>query len=450
MLTLPQDIMVIFTPFMQIFSRRIWDWAQVLVVGAILAPGKRTVSSLLQVMGLKDEKQYQNYYRVLNRASWSALAVSKILLGLLVMAFVRGEEPIIIGADTTMERRWGAKIKARSIFRDAKRSSHYYPNFSPGLRWLSLMLLVSLPWCNRIWALPFLTTLAPSRKTNEANGKRHKTAVDWLGQLIAVVRRWLPERRIILVTDGGLTGIKLGWRCAQRDVTLVTRLTWRAVLHAPVGSRLKNKRGPRPTKGARLPKLKEILASPETVWRRCRLAWYGEGQQAVDLATGTALWYTPQKVPLPIRWVIVRDPRGRQQPAVFMATDQSLSPEQIVEWYIMRWSVEVTFQEARTHLGFETQRQWSDLAIERTTPALLGLFSLITLLAYCLTDNKPFPVRSTAWYRKKEPTFADAIALVRRYLWTKLKFVNCHAETKVVVFPQSLLHGLIDTVCYST
>jgi hypothetical protein len=401
---------------MQVFSQRVWDWAQILVVGAILAPGKRTVTSVLHVMGLKDEKQYQNYHRVLNRARWSSLAVSKILLELLVTAFTSQGEPVVLGADETMERRWGPKIKARSIFRDAKRSSHYYPNFSPGLRWLSMMLLVPLPWIMRVWALPFLTVLAPSRKTNEANGKRHKTSGDWLGQMVAAVRRWLPGRRIILVTDGGLTGVKLGLRCIQHDITLVTRLTWRAVLYTPAGPRPKGKRGPNATKGQRLPSLKEVLVSPETVWKRCQVSWYGEGQQEVEMASGTALWYTPRRAPLPIRWVIVRDPLGQQKPATFMATDQTLNGVQIVEWYIMRWSLEVTFQESRVHLGLETQRQWSDLAIARTTPALLGLFSLVTLLAHRLAEKKTFPARSTAWYLKSEPTFADAIALVRKYL----------------------------------
>jgi hypothetical protein len=450
MLTLPQEIMTIFTPFMQVFSRRVWDWAQILIIGAILAPGKRTVTSVLHVLGLKDDKQFQRYHRVLSRARWSSLAVSKILLGMLVTSFVGQKEPVILGADETMERRWGPKIKARSIFRDAKRSSHYYPNFSPGLRWLSMMMLVPLPWMVRVWALPFLTVLAPSRKTNEANGKRHKTSVDWLGQMVAVVRRWLPDRRIVLVTDGGLTGVKLGWRCELRSITLVTRLTWRAVLHEPAGPRPKGKRGPHATKGKRLPSLKEVLVNPKTVWERCQVAWYGEEKQDVEMATGTALWYTPGKTPLPIRWVIVNDPTGEQKPATFMATDQTLSPKQIVEWYIMRWSVEVTFQESRVHLGMETQRQWSDLAIARTTPILLGLFSLITLLAHRLTQKKSFPIRSTAWYRKPEPTFADAIALVRKYLWTNIKFVNPLAEEGIVIFPRSLLHGLVDTVCYAT
>ena len=169
MLTLPPEIMIVLQPFMQVCSARIWDWAQVLLVGAILAPGKRTVTAALQVMGLKDEKQYQNYHRVLNRAKWSGLQVSQILLGLLVTAFIALDVPVVVGADETLERRRGQKIKARGIFRDAVRSSQKYTNYSSGLRWVSMMLLVPVPWSERVWALPFLTVLAPSPKTNEPN-----------------------------------------------------------------------------------------------------------------------------------------------------------------------------------------------------------------------------------------------------------------------------------------
>ena len=144
MLILPPEIMTVLTPFAQAFSDRVWYWAQVLLVGAILAPGKRTVTAALRVLGLKDDKQYQNYHRVLNRAKWSGLLVSKILLGLLVPVFVKAGMPVVLGADETLERRRGEKIKARGIFRDAVRSSKKHTNYSSGLRWVSMMLLVPL------------------------------------------------------------------------------------------------------------------------------------------------------------------------------------------------------------------------------------------------------------------------------------------------------------------
>jgi hypothetical protein len=449
---LPPEIIQAIRPFTQVFSERVWDWAQVLLIGAILAPGKRTVTSALRVMGLKNEKQYQNYHRVLNRAKWSSLQASRILLGVLVPVLVAAGVPVVVAADETLERRWGPKIKEKGIFRDAVRSSKRYTVYSSGLRWVSMMLLVPVPWSQRVWALPFLTVLAPGEKTNVANGKRHKTSIDWIGQMIGAVRRWLPEKMLVLVTDGGLTAVKLGLRCARyaNPVTYVSRLRLDAVLHDPPGPQPRGKRGPKPKKGKRQPSLKTVLLDPSTQWTKCEIDWYGGKRRIIEIATGVALWYTPGYDPLPIRWVLVRDPLGELDPVAFFATDQSATPLQILAWFIMRWNVEVTFEEARAHLGVETQRQWSDLAITRTTPALLGLFSLVTVLAHRLTEDKPFPARSAAWYTKVEPTFSDAIALVRRHLWTRTKFTNSPSDTGFVEIPASVLHGLVDSLCYAT
>lgn len=451
MLTLPPEIMIVLQPFTQAFSARVWDWAQVLVVGAILAPGKRTVTAALRVLGLKDEPQYQNYHRVLNRAQWSGLQVSRILLGLLVAVFVSAGVPLVLGADETLERRQGAKIKAKGTFRDAVRSSRKHTNYSSGLRWVSMMALVALPWSDRVWALPFLTVLAPSPKTNAANGKRHKSSIDWVGQMVAAVRRWLPERELILVVDGGMAAVKLGLRCAGYScpLALVSRLRMDAALHAPPGPQPKSKPGPKPKKGARLPSLSRVLTDGATPWTGHRVDWYSGRQRLIEFTTGTALWYTPGFDPLPLRWVLVRDPLGDFKPTAFFATDQEADPGQILDWYIMRWGVEVTFEEVRAHLGVETQRQWSDLAIQRTTPALLGLFSLVTLLAHHLSNGSP-PVQTTAWYVKRHPTFSDAIALVRYHLWTTMEFVNSPAQSRFRLIPDSILPGLVDTICYAT
>ena len=451
MLNLPDNIMRVLRPFAQAFSERIWDWAQVLVVGAILAPGKRTVTAILRVMGLSDEQQFQNYHRVLNRATWSGLRLSQILLGLLVVALVAVGAPVLIAADETLERRRGKQIKQKGAFRDAVRSSKRHTVISFGLRWVSMMLLVAVPWSRRVWALPFLTVLAPSEKTNHANGKRHKTSIDWVVQMICALRRWLPTRPIVLVVDGGLAAVKLGLRCVRLavPVTYVSRLRLDAVLHDPPPAAVAGKRGPKPKKGARQMSLRARVTDPETDWQAATAQWYGGVERAVELASGVALWYTPGEDPLPLRWVLVRDPRGKFAPQAFFATDQIATPVQIVEWFVLRWSEEVTFEEARAHLGLETQRQWSELAIERTTPILLGLFSLVTLLAHRLTEGQGLPARTAAWYSKPEATFADALALVRQQLWSTTKFTNSAAQTGVIPIPSSVLHGLVDTLCYA-
>jgi hypothetical protein len=452
MLTLPKEIMALLTPFSQAFSYRIWDMVQILVIGAILTPGKRTVTAVLRTMGQHDDKQFQNYHRVLNRAKWSGLVVSQILLGLMVAAFGAVGMPLIMGVDETLERRQGDRIKAKGVFRDPVRSSRKHTVYSYGLRWVSMMLIVSIPWSSRVWALPFLTVLAPSKATNQANGKRHKTSIDWIMQMACLVRRWLPKEKIVLVTDGGLTAVKLGLRCSQcaNPVTYISRLRLDAALYDWPGPQPASKPGPKPKKGARCPSLQTRLADASTQWQSLIIDWYGGKSKTVEVVTGTNLWYTPSFDPLPIRWVLVRDPENKFEPTAFLCTDLDAVPQQILAWFIMRWGMEVTFQECRTHLGLETQRQWSELAIARTTPALLGLFSLVVLLTLRLTQDQPLPIRTDAWYVKPEPTFSDVIAFVRYHLWTHMEFTISPAQTTFGPFPDSVLLNLVNSVCYTS
>lgn len=447
MITLPPEIMTLINAFAPVFSERVWGWAKVLMVGAMLTPGKRTVSAVLRVMGLSEEKQFQNYHRVLNRAEWCSLTVSRILLRLLVAAF--GREELVLGADDTLERRLGEKIRHKGMFRDPVRSSKNHPATSPGLRWVSMMLLAKMPWAQRVWGLPFLTTLATSEKTDTRLGRRHKTSTDWVRQMITQVRRWLPAARMVLVVDGGLAAVRLALQCVRLGVTCVSRLRLDAQLYDWPQTPW-HKPGPKPTKGKRQMKLAQRLSDPSTHWQRAQVSWYGGAPLWLDVATGLSLWHRPGQPPLPIRWVLVRDPLDKLSPAAFFATGLHATPVRILQWVVMRWSVEVTFQELRTHLGFETQRQWSDQAIARTTPALFGLFSIITLLAHRLSAHQPLPVRSAAWYRKSQPSFSDVIALVRRSLWANIQFINSPVQTRLLQLPDSVMAGLVDTLCYLT
>jgi hypothetical protein len=294
--------------------------------------------------------------------------------------------------------------------------------------------------------------LAPSERTNEANGKRHKTSIDWIMQMITAVRRWIPDNIIVLVTDGGLVAVKLGLRCARfvNPVTYISRLRLDARLFDEPGPQPSGKPGTKPKKGKRQPSLKRRLKDPKTKWQEVVITWYGGKKRKIEIATGAPLWHTSGFNPLPIRWVLVRDPLGEFKSTAFFSTNQTLDPLQILTYFIMRWGLEVTFEEARAHLGLETQRQWSDLAIARTTPALLGLFSLITLLAHRLTQDQPLPVRTAAWYQKQEATFSDVIAFVRRYLWMETEFAHSPPKQGLVQFPVAVLAGLVDTICYST
>jgi DDE superfamily endonuclease len=168
--TLPPKMVLVLAAFAPLFSKRVWQHAQLLLMGAILAPGRRTVSSALRAMGLDQHKRFHRYHRVLSRARWSSLEASRILLGVLLEAFV-GEGPLILGVDETLERRYGKKISAKGVYRDPVRSTHETFVKSSGLRWVCVMLLVEVPWASRAWALPFLSALAPSERYAARRGR---------------------------------------------------------------------------------------------------------------------------------------------------------------------------------------------------------------------------------------------------------------------------------------
>ena len=221
-------------------------------------------------------------------------------------------------------------------------------------------------------------------------------------------------------------------------------------MYKPAPLRRKGQRGRTPLKGRRLPTLRAVLASRKTVWTTVVVSqWYNAQQRKLQTATGTALWYKAGVPPVPIRWVLVRDPTGEHEPAAFLSTDLEATPAMILGWFVSRWRLETTFQEVRTHLGVETQRQWSDLAILRTTPALLGLFSLITVWADGLARDTASALRPNVavWYRKQEPTFSDAIATVRRMLCCPPNFSISRQPGETVEIPLALLNRVLQTLC---
>ena len=414
---LPTRFAGVILTFAPLFVQRSWRHAQVLLIGAILAPGRRTVTSLLRITGRSRERHFVNFHRILSRAIWCPRTGGRILLGMLITAFAPNG-PVVLALDDTVERRRGKRIRAKGIYRDPVRSSDSHFVKASGLRWMSLMLLAPIPWAGRVWALPFLTSLVPSERACREQGRRHKPLLDVGRQLALQARRWLPGRDLVLVGDSGFSALLFLAAMRRGGITAITRLRLDAALYEPAPPRSPGTVGRPRTKGTRLPAPAHVLADPDTCWESVVVpGWYGAGERAIELASATAVWRHGGLPVVPIRWVLVRDPENRFQPQALLCTDLARSPEQIVGWFVRRWCVEVTFQETRTHLGVETQRQWSDKAIARTTPCMLALFSIVTLLATRLSARERRHVAMAAWYAKPRPTFADALAAVRRALW---------------------------------
>ncbi len=437
-----------FAPY---FSNLVWQHAQVLLLGAILVPGTRTVTAALRIMGLSDEPKFETYHRVLNRAAWSSWALSRALLRLLVKTLVP-KGPIVCGIDDTIERRRGVKIKAKGIYRDPVRSSHGHFVKASGLRWLSLMLLAPIPWAQRTWALPFLTCLAPSERFYKGKARAHKKLTDWGRQMVKQLRRWLPGRQLVIVGDSSFAAILWLFELSQLpgQICLIVRFRLDAALYEPALARGPHQRGRTRLKGKRLPTLERVAANRKTKWQRVTIPdWYGQGCRRVEIVSDTAIWYHSGQPPLPIRWVLIRDPKGQFKTQALLCTDMTIAPVQIIKWFVLRWRLEVTLHESREHLGVETQRQWSDLAIVRTTPALLALFSLVTLLAHQHAWRRKLPIRQAAWYRKSRPTFSDALALVRRQIWQHECFPSVAAPSGHSKMPAAIENRLLSALCYT-
>jgi DDE superfamily endonuclease len=416
MLSLPKEINEVFTPFKVLFvQQRSWHKAQLMLVGALLCRGQRTVSQVLRVMGLEQERQYGKYYRMLSRVGWSGLAAAQILLGLIV-ALLGSGETVVIGIDETLERRWGKQIWGLGIYRDGVKSSLKHTAKSTGVRWQVMQVLLKLPWSHRVWGLPFFTLIVPSQAAAQQSHRPSRSSLDWAICMVRVVNRWL-KRHWVCVADGAYGNAKFGWACRVQGVSLVARLPWKANLYDFAPTMPPRYRGRRRTKGFRLPSMQQLESLTFESGAFHILPWYGGGRALRQLVTGTAVWDVDGYPPLPLRWVLVIDPTGKQPPTALFSTSFLLSARDIVELYVARWSLEVTFEETRAHLGVQSQRQWAKAATTRTTPVLLGLFSLTCLMSIRLHARSPLVPRSAAWYAKPEVTFSDLLEAVRTSLW---------------------------------
>ncbi len=436
--------------FAPAFTARTFAHALTLASGAILAPGRRTVTAALRAVGLDDERHCTTSHRVLNRAVWSPLALSKALLGLILTAFVGPDAPLLLVIDDTLERRYGRRVADKARYHDPVRSASGHVVTTSGVRWRCVCALVRVPWSRRPWALPSLTVPCPTPAVSARLGKRYRTVPARAAMLIRRIRRWQPDRPLVVTGDSGYGVVALAGTCRERGVTRVARLRLEAALYAPVPPPPLGKPGVKPKKGPRLPTPGARLGDPATPWTRQEIGWYAGAVRACDVTSGLARWQRDGAPPVPVRWVLLRDPRGIARPTALCCTDQAVAPAQVIVQYVGRWHSAVTFEEARRHLGVATQRHWSRRAVERTLPCLLGLFSLVTLLADAL-HGAALPTRQRAWYAKPEATFLDALAAVRRHLWTSRQAntpTPIHAAD-VADSPDSLFVALVDAACYA-
>ena len=354
----------------------------------------------------------------------------------------------MLGLDDPLERRRGPRIGACGIYRDPVRSSGSHFVKARGLRWLSLMLIVPLPWAGRCWALPFMSVLCPSAGYYHQRPRQPRTLRQRGQGMLKLVARWLPGRTRVVVADSSFSTLAF-LDAVRTQLAVITRLRLDAALYDPPPPRTPHTRGRPRRKGPRQPTLQQHLDDSKTPWQPLIVDdGYGIGSCPVEVYSQTALWYHTGLPAVPLRWLLVRDPNGRFAPQALLSTDASLSPRQMLTYFRQRWTVETTFEQARAQLGMETQRQWNDQAIARTTPVVLALFSLVTLIAHRLAQQNQPPCHRTAWYAKPKPTFAAALAWIRQRLWRAL--ATSGEQHDLMKIPKTLFKRLIHILAYAT
>ena len=292
--------------------------------------------------------------------------------------------------------------------------------------------IVPLPWSKRPWALPFFTVLVPSKEANEKAKKRHKTILDFTLQMVKQVSRWLTHQRLVLVGDGCFGCHQLGQTCIDLGCALISRLRLNAQLYGFPSKPAAGQRGRKRIIGKRLPLLK-TLAIQDNYVAVTEVKWYGGETKEMQLLSGVCLWYDSGVTPIPVKWVLVISPNQTKRAEAFFSTDLAMEPKRIVEIFVMRWNIEVTFQESRQHLGFETQRQWTDKAIARSSPMIFALYSIVVLIASELKQTYNLIVQDTSWYVKNNTaSFSDILIFVKHVILQESYFYRSWSTSKVV------------------
>lgn len=418
MTDLPSSILNIFALFAQLFSRPVFKSTLQLFCGHILCKNRRTVAEVLRQVGLKNIKNYSKYHWVLSSAKWSALQGAKTLL--LALSKLCPKD-IIISIDTTIERRKGEKIKGLGRQRDAVRSTKKFKVLTMGLNWLVCAIHVKFPWTTSTWACPFFSVLMPperplssSKNKADLNKKtRHKTLNEWTSQSVRIFAKWIGHfKNIIIVADSSFATYILANTCIDKSISLISRMRLDArTFEFP----FKSSKGRPRLVGKRLPTFQDLLKDTSQIWEEIVVRWYGNSTKKALMLTGTCLWYGYGIRPVPIKWVMVRI---GDEVVVLFSTKLDHTPQYIIETFVERWKLETTFEESRRHLGVETQRQWNDLAIGRTTPCLFASYSIINLMAYeeMNIKNEEIPIQKASWYKKEHVCFSDILNYLRTAL----------------------------------
>ena len=435
---LPRTIISVLSHFASLFSRPVFCHVKTMFSAHIISKGRRCVTDLLRSASLTTVKNFSKYHDVFSKAKWSTFSGAKILFFQLLRLIPQSEIQIVM--DSTIQRRKGTTIKGLGRKRDPVASTKDNKVLCIGQEWLVTSILIKFPWALVQWACPFLTILMPpkqplrsSRNKSDLNPKKksHKKTTQWARQVAYVLRRWLGKtRKCSLIADSAFACYSIAHTCVKLKIGFISRLRLDARIF-PYPPTAKG-RGRERLVGKRI-RLQDMLHDPALQWHSALVNWYGGEIKRVEFLTGEHLWYAYGIKPVAIRWILLRGSTEDANPTVLFSTDLTHDIVWIIESFVSRWKLEVTFEEVRRHFGFETQRHWSDKAVDRITPSLLASFSIVCLCGkeVAQEDEKKVRPQQTTWYTKKQVTFSDVLSLMRGEIMSMKIFLGSSKNTNL-------------------
>ena len=441
---LPDFAVPVLSMFQPAFSTPTYHRFLVLWLGAILTTGRQTITTICRTVRHDTKGHVSSYHRVFSQRRCSAGELARRLLTVLLTSMVP-TGPVLLAGDDTVAERPGPQVFGKGRHRDGVRSTHSYTAYRWGLKWVVVSVLVKLPFAIRPRALPVLVALYRDPAWDQARGTRHTTPAHLACLLLARVVRWFPERQFIFVGDTGYGTSETARFCRKcgRHLTLVSTFYGDAALYEPPPPRTRRTMGRPRVKGQKLASPQEVVAN--TAQRASlTVAWYGGSTRDIEVVTGTGHWYRIGEELVEVRWVYVHDCTGTHRDEYFFATDITMRPQQIVEYYTQRWAIETTFQECREYLKLESTKGYCQATVLRLAPCLLGLSTAIVLL-YLQLPKASRTMRAVFWKGKKTVTFSDMVTCVRRAIWEQWFF---HTPDDRKAFSK-LSQSLQETILYA-
>ena len=444
MLSLPKVAEPLLSQFSIAFTKPTFQRAMLLFVGFVLTIGRHTVTRTLATVNCLTCGYFGNYHRVISRARWSLWVLARVHASI-VLELVPKDQPVVVYGDDTTTQHRGKQVYGKARHRDPLRATRTHNVWIWGHLWVVLAISVNFPFSSRPWALPVLASLCRSKELDKQEGREHKTPIILARQMMATLMHWFPDRRFILVGDGHYASHEFArfFHKHRRRLTLVSLFHPNAHLCEAPPPRRPGQMGRRRIRGEKLPHPQDVVK--QTAKRkRTTVSWYGGKKRRVEFVSGTGHWYHPGDGLVPVRWVFVHDLDGTHEDRYFYSTDPTLSPSRIISLYTGRWSIEVTFQEAKQQLGMASPRNRKEKSVLRTVPCLLGLYSLVSILFHRQKQGKTPKACSFPWYNKSEVTFSDALCSVRRLLWEQTVFSEADQHDALKKLPRILRETLLD------